>query len=145
MTKTFTNQIYIDRKPEQVMDFLLQPHNWKKFSTGVIAVNYSGDSLTINSTGSFSRKQGPNTAIEEFRVAELEYGKKLTLEVTTNLFFAHDASSYEAQNNGTKATFNETLTARGFMGKVFLLLLGGVINKSLKADYARLKKVIEEN
>lgn len=143
MQKAFTNQIYIEKSPEQVMDFLLHPQNWKKFSTGVIAVNYAGDKLTLNSTGSFTRKQGPNTAVEEFKVAELIHGKKLTLEVTTNLFFAHDASEYQAENNGTQATFNETLTARGFMGNVFLFLLAGVINKSLKADYARLKKVIE--
>lgn len=143
MQKTFTNQIHINKTPEQVMDFLLLPQNWQKFSTGVISVNYSGDKLAMNSTGSFLRKQGPNTAIEEFKVAELEYGKKLTLEVTTNLFFAHDVSSYEAENNGTNATFNETLTARGLMGNLFLLLLGGVINKSLRADYARLKEVIE--
>lgn len=145
MQKTFTNQIHIEKTPDHVMDFLLQPQNWKKFSTGVIAVNYSGDILTMNATGSFSRKQGPNTAIEEFRVVELQQAKKLTLEVTTGLFFAHDATTFEAENSGTQVTFNETLTARGLMGNIFLLLLSGVINKSLKADYARLKKVIEEN
>lgn len=145
MQKTITNQIYIGRTPEQVMDFLLIPQNWKKFSTGIIAVNYSGDKLTLNTTGSFSRKQGPNILIEDFKVAELVYGKKLTLEVTTNVFFAHDASTYEAEGNGTRATFNETLTARGFIGKVFLLLLSSIISKSLRADYARLKKVIEAN
>lgn len=143
MQRTITNQIYIDRTPEQVMDFLLLPQNWKKFSTGIIEVNYSREKLTLNTTGSFSRKQGPNILVEDFKVAELEYGKKLTLEVTTNVFFAHDQSIYEAENNGTRATFNETLTARGFVGKVFLLLMSGLISRSLRADYARLKKVIE--
>lgn len=143
MKKTITNKIFIEKSPEKVFDLILQPEIWKKFSTGIIAVNYSGEKLTLNSTGSFSRKQGPNLLTEHFKVTELEYAKKLTMEVTTNIFYAHDASTYEAENNGTRATFNETLIARGLMGNIFLLLLSGLIKKSLKADYARLKEVIE--
>ncbi|MDX2046358.1 MAG: hypothetical protein SFU87_06210 [Chitinophagaceae bacterium] len=127
-----------------MIDFLLLPQNWKKFSTGIIAANYSGDKLTLNTTGSFSWKQVPHILEEEFKVVELVYGKKLTLEVTTNVFFAHDASTFEAENNGTRPTFNETLAARGFKGKVFLFLLSGIISRSLQDDYTRLKMVIEK-
>jgi len=36
MQKTITNQIYIERTPEQVMDFLLRPENWLKFASGLV-------------------------------------------------------------------------------------------------------------
>ncbi|MBK9962046.1 MAG: hypothetical protein IPP06_12195 [Saprospiraceae bacterium] len=79
------------------------------------------EKLTLNSSRSFSRNQGPNELIEKFKLTELEYGKKLTMEVTTSIFYAHDASTYEAENYSTKATFHETLIARGLMGNIFLL------------------------
>lgn len=143
MQKTITNQIYIDKTPEQVMDFLLRPENWLKFASGLVDAEPKGEILKKGTVGSWTRKQGPKLTINNFKVIEMDYGKKLVMQISADGMTAIDQSVFEPAANGTKATFTETLTAHTFFAKLFLTLFLGLINKSLRADYINLKKIVE--
>lgn len=143
MQRTITNQIHINRPPEQVMDFLLQPENWLKFATGLVDAEPKGEKLQKGMTGSWTRKQGPKLTVNKFTVIEMEYGKKLVMQIAADGMTANDQSIFEPTSTGTNATFTETLVAHTFFTKLLLTLFLGMIKKSLRTDYGKLKEILE--
>jgi uncharacterized protein YndB with AHSA1/START domain len=138
----YSSDVSIARKPDEVLDALLDPDLYSKW-TPMVDVQFDGSGRPgVGTTGRFRMAEGPIKGQLEMRITELEPGKRLVIHVTHPSIDWVATSTVTPDGSGTRLTYAGTFGLKGWR-RVLEPVMGGEIRKGEAKEALRLKEVLE--
>jgi carbon monoxide dehydrogenase subunit G len=141
--RTFEFRVFIDRPPEEVFDFAVNPDNDHLWQENLI----SSEWITPEPAGVGSVKRGVTRTLGREVGAEVEYTAwdrphGYAFKGAAGSFAFSGAAKFEGQAEGTLVTFAGRVEVSGIL-KLAEGLAGQRAEKQDRANYEQLKRVLE--
>lgn len=135
----FTHQIQIDQIPDHVFEYLSEFENNPRWQGGMVSCHWTSDEkFEVGSTYSQEARFLGMPILTEFRVTAYEPGRSISIESTKSTFPIQVTRSVEPTEGGCLVTAHVRGQPTGL-----LKLFSGMVPRSIRKDYARLKEILE--
>jgi uncharacterized membrane protein len=142
MVKVDVN-ITIDRPPDEVFAYIANFENNPRWQKGMQSCKFTSDGpLGVGSTYEQVAKFMGKEILTTFEVINYQPGKMIEIKSVISTFPLHITRSVEPHNGGTHVQ----AIIEGEPGGLFKLMtpfMGMMVKRSVNADYARLKLILE--
>ena len=138
----YSSEVTINRSPSDVLDALLDPAMYSKW-TPMVDVEFDGPGpVGVGSTGRFRMAEGPIKGMLEMRIAELEPGRRVVVKVSHPALDWTSVSTVAPEGAGSRLTYAGEIGFKGWRRLLEPFMAGEVRNG--EAEEARkLKAVLE--
>jgi hypothetical protein len=140
---TVTTTLEIDRPASEVFEAATDTSNWLAISPGLLDIQPRGR-IAIGTKGTMVRKQGRRRVEGTWEVAGLTPGSRIVMRGGEPGIATHEEIGFaELPGGKTRLTSTMTFEPQRLQTRLLLPLLGPVIRRSVRRDYARLKAHLE--
>ncbi len=135
----FTHQVRIARPADAVFAYLADFENNPRWQGGMERCTWDGEGRGVGATYSQEARFFGRPIHTSFRVTALEPGRSVSIESVVSTFPIQVTRSVEPDGDGCVVTAHVRGQPTGL-----LKLMSGMAKRSIRADYARLKALLEE-
>ncbi|MBI2782087.1 MAG: SRPBCC family protein [Chloroflexi bacterium] len=139
---TYSSDVSINRSPGEVLDALLDPALYSKW-TPMVDVEFDGSGRPgVGTTGRFRMAEGPIKGILEMRISELDPGRRLVVTVTHPTLDWIAISTVAPEGAGTRLTYAGTMGLKGWR-RLLEPFMASEVRNGEAAEARKLKAVLE--
>lgn len=135
--------VRIGAPPERVFEYMVDPTHWVEYDPTLVEVTPS-DRLRVGSSGIVRNRRAPGmTAKASWRTTKLEPPVRVTQELRGMGYELTEDVRLTPIASGTELHIVETLLPTSLVGRVFVAMSRGFMERDLRARSQRLKTVLE--
>ena len=140
------SHIHINRPATEVFEFIANPENNPQWQNGMVSCEItSPEPWGLGSTYAQKAKFMGRDIISQFEITQFEPGRLIRGDTVESSFPISFTRIVEADDSGTGSNVQAIVTgdASGFI-KLFTPLMNWMVGRSVRADYKRLKELLEK-